>query len=108
MQSPYPLDETRASEFVGKTVLIGVTYLDSDGNMKARMQWSGTIRTYSNPEGIRVDLDDSEEPCCLPPDSRILQKAKPGVYRLKATDREVENPDYVTTWTCREPKPQND
>ena len=105
------VDETTAEQYIGKVVLIGITYENSDGEITGRQQWAGTIKTYSNREGIQVDLFDSDEFCALPPLPDAIKPAKPGVYRLKSTGREIEDPDYLATWICTAPEPrkrQND
>jgi hypothetical protein len=61
------LDESKASEYIGKTVLLGVTYLDHNERFQAQQQWVGTIAAFSNAQGIRIKLRDSEEPSALPP-----------------------------------------
>jgi len=100
------LDESKADEYIGKTILIGVTYLDHKGNVIRQQQWFGRIKTWSKEKGIEVDLDDSDEFCCIPPSAGSIQKAKPGIYTLRSTGKRIENPDYVTTWTCQEPDPK--
>ncbi len=92
------LDETKASEFIGKTVLLGVTYLDHNEQLVERRQWFGTIIAFSNTEGIRIRLRDSDDLCGLPPDPRGIRKAKPGVYKLQSTGEEIVNPDFLATW----------
>jgi hypothetical protein len=104
MEKPQ-LDEAKAAEYIGKTVLLGVTYLDHEEKLIEQRQWVGTILTFSNAEGIRIKLRDSDEPYCLPPDPRGIHKARPGVYRLRSTGEEVVDPDYLATWTCVKPKP---
>ncbi len=99
------LDEGEAHEYVGKTVLLGVTYYDHEGKLVERRQWYGVIETFSNSEGIRIKLHNSSDPCCLPPDPRGIRKAKPGTYTLRSTGETVENPDYLATWDCTLPEP---
>jgi hypothetical protein len=103
-----PVDETKADQYVGKVVLIGVTYENAKGEISGRQQWAGIIKTYSNKEGIQVDLFDSEEFCALPPWPDAISPAKPGVYRLKSTGREIEDPDYLATWICTAPDPHEE
>jgi len=100
------VDESRASEFVGKTILIGVTYLDHEGNVIDQKQWSGRIETYSNAVGIRIQLNDSSDFCCLPPAAEAIHKAEPGIYTLRSSGKKIENPDYTTTWTCQKHDPE--
>jgi len=100
------LDESRAPEYIGKTVLLGVTYLDHDEKLKAQRQWVGTIMTFSNADGIRIKLRDSDEPCALPPDPRGIRKANRGIYKLRTTGEEIVDPDYLATWTSLEGPPK--
>jgi len=99
------LDDTLGGSFIGKTILIGITYQDYKGNVTGRMQWFGTIKSYSNNKGIEVDLDGSDEPCCIPPFASAIRPAEPGVYRLKSSGKVIENPDFVTTWIAQDPDP---
>ncbi len=101
------LDESAAHEYVGKTILIGVSYYDHKGNLREQKQWYGVIETFSNSEGIRVRLQDSNHPCCLPPDPRAIRKAEPGTYTLRSTGEVVEDPDYLATWDCMLPEPRS-
>ena len=98
------VDETKADQYIGKVVLIGITYENADGEITGRQQWAGVIKSYSNKEGIQVDLFDSDEFCALPPWSDAIQPAKPGVYRLKSTGRKIKDPDYLATWICKAPE----
>lgn len=101
------LDESKASEYIGKTVLLGVTYLDHTEKLHARRQWVGTITAFSNHEGIRIKLRDSDDPCALPPDPRGIRKAPRGSYKLASTGEEAVDPDYLATWTSVQPAPKN-
>ena len=100
------IDDTRADEYIGKIVLIGVTYLDHKDVMLEQKQWIGTITAFSQKEGIRIKLKDSDQACCLPPDDRGIGKAPLGHYRLRSTGEEIENPDYLATWICVSPEPK--
>src|SRR5262245_36142256 len=99
------IDRAEAEGFIGKVVLVGVTYIDHNEKFLEQKQWSGRITKVSNEEGIVIELDDSDDPCALPPDLSYLTPAKPGIYRLRSTGREIENPDFLTTWTCKKPAP---
>jgi len=101
------LDESKASEYIGKTILLGVTYLDHNEELIEQKQWHGVIETFSNSEGIRIKLANSDHPCCLPPDPRGIRRAKPGIYKLRSTGEEIEDPDYLATWERIAPGPDN-
>lgn len=94
------IDEAEAPEYIGKVVLLGVTYLDHEDKLLGQKQWVGTISMFSKKEGIQIKLLGSDEPCGLPPDKRGIRKAPPGSYRLRSTGEVIENPDYLATWTC--------
>ena len=99
------LDESRAAAYIGKTVLIGITYLDHEQKLIEQRQWVGRIITFSNTKGIQIKVEDSDVPLALPPDPRGIHKARPGVYKLRSTGQEVINPEYVATWTSVKPRP---
>ncbi len=101
------VDESKARDYVGKTVLLGVSYVDEDDKLLEQKQWFGTITEVSNARGIVIDLENDTNYCALPPDLRALKPAEPGEYRLRATGEVITNPDFLTTWTRREPDPQD-
>jgi hypothetical protein len=39
----------------------------------------------------------------MPPDLTAMSAASPGIYTLRGTLEEVEDPDLVATWSVREP-----
>jgi hypothetical protein len=88
---------------VGKYVLVGLTYLDGKGGVRARRQLHGDIVSADRSRGvvIRLRSDGSEFP--LPPDMRAYAKAAPGEFRLKSTGEVVVNPDYTAQWTIEPP-----
>jgi hypothetical protein len=100
------IDDSKAPEYIGKTVLLGITYLDHDKKLIEQKQWIGTISKFSQKEGIKIDLKNSDKPYCLPPDERGIRTAPPGVYRLHSTGEEIVNPDYLATWICTKPDPK--
>jgi hypothetical protein len=99
------IDDSKASEYLGKTVLIGMTYLDRDGQLRERKQMAGTITVFSQAEGIKIKLRDVDRQFCLPPDEGGIRVAPPGTYRLRSTGEEIINPDYLSTWTVNEHDP---
>jgi hypothetical protein len=97
------IDESEAFKYVGKTVLLGITYLDAEGNVTARREWYGTIQTYSD-QGIKIQFSGSDQFWNMPPVPKVLRKAKPGVYQLLSTNEIIHDPDFLCTWTMQEPK----
>jgi hypothetical protein len=72
------LDESKASEYIGKTVLMGLTYLDHNDKLIEQRQCVGTIMTFSNEKGIRIKLQDLDDPFDLPPDPRGIRGGQTG------------------------------
>lgn len=89
-------------ELIGKVILIGVTYVDKDDNLLDRKQWWGIVEGASSDIGIRVALKNSSDPCTLPPDLNAIRRAPPGEYRLKESGQIIQDPDFLTTWTCED------
>jgi hypothetical protein len=101
------LDESKAKDYVGKTILLCVSYVDHEEKQTGQMQWYGVISEVSNAKGIVVALQNDKNYCALPPDFSVLRPAKPGEYRLRVTGEVITDPDFITTWVCQEPDPKD-
>jgi len=88
----------------GKDVIVGLTYLSSDGKLQERMQFHGTIEIANTAKGIGIRRVGHDDLFTLPPDFRSVQPARPGTYRLKSTGEVVEDPVLECTWTITAPK----
>ena len=93
-------DEGFAKDLLGTHLLVGITYLDSDGEFESQVEFHGTVLSASAEEGIFLKLkgDRDGEEFNLPPDTSCIWKADPGIYHLHSNDEKVENPDYLCTW----------
>ena len=96
----------KAKEMIDKKLLIGLTYLNSDGTVIEHTQMHGKIVSVET-DCVRVELEGTHkgENMALPRDLRSYKKAEPGTYTLKATGEEIEDPDYTTTWAITKKKP---
>jgi hypothetical protein len=87
---------------IGKRVLVGLTYLDADGDVEEQVQFHGVIVEGGGPdEGVTLKRADTGEVIALPPG---LEPAEPGEYRLRSTGETVVDPDFVATWTISPPE----
>ena len=102
-EQPPALDATAARQVIGKRVLLGITYVNSTDEIIEQRQLHGVIETVTSEDGVAIRLSDGTL-FRLPPDLRGLEPAAPGVYKLRSTGEEVENPDYVWTWTVTSPQ----
>ena len=101
-----PFDEELAASYVGKYILVGITYLDHEGNELRAEQRHGVIASATQ-EGIEISLRGAHEGQTfnLPPDLGAMFPADPGSYTLHSTNEVVENPDFVGTWEIHQPPP---
>lgn len=93
-------DEALALELLGKLLLVGLTFSDSDGTPKQQEQFWGRVVTADQQAGIQLLLKGgrSGESFYLPPDTRSIKRASPGDYRLRLTGEVVTDPDYTATF----------
>jgi hypothetical protein len=96
--------EERALSMVGARVLIGITRNDASGQHLEQM--FGTVVSADEVKGFEIALEGSRagEKYRLPPDLPAFQPAAPGIYRLKSTQEEVIDPDYIATWIIHPPR----
>jgi hypothetical protein len=92
------LDLTNSSHYIGKTVLVGVTYQDAESHDLEKKQFFGTICRINQKEGIVLTLSNTGKEFSLPPALDALKEARPGEYRLRSTGEIIVDPDYLTTW----------
>jgi hypothetical protein len=99
-----PWDEDDAREFVGKYVLIGLTFENEKGDLLRRVQMHGRIVCADKREGIKVVLGGlrSGQEYILPPQTDAFKKASPGEYTLRSTQEVVMNPDLISNWVMTE------
>ena len=87
------------NQYVGRLLLVGITYETHDGTFLRQEQFHGRIVAAGN-GGIVFERAGTGERMNLPP---ILEKAPPGSYRLRSTGEILENPDYLARWTMNAP-----
>lgn len=97
-------DQALADTYVGKYILVGVTYLDHQGKLLEQVQMHGTVESAS-PDGISIALGGARagESWVMPPVLDSIRSAGPGVYNLLSTGESVEDPDLLATWEVTKP-----
>lgn len=97
-------DDVEAA-WIGKSVLIGLTWLHPDGSLDSQEQMFGRITSASRDQGFLIALEGERtgETRSLPPDLRSFRVAPPGDYRLRSTGEVVVDPDLLTNWTGSRP-----
>lgn len=98
-------DQEEADGLVGLLVLVGITYVEPDGEtVTSQVQAWGRI-VNAAPEGISITCEGKTwegQTMTLPPDLQALQPADPGRYTLGSTGEMVVDPDLTTRWTVIE------
>ena len=107
-QIPPPFDQRIADGYVGKYILVGLTYVDHEGNQTRRVQLHGVVEKAAS-DGITIGLRGARdgESWNMPPDLRAISAAEPGIYTLHDTGERIENPDLLATWTIQDPPPKH-
>jgi hypothetical protein len=100
-------------ELVGRTILLGLTFADAEGNVITRTQRHGLIEIADPERGIATRLVAPGQPWdgelyWLPPDLSSLSEAAPGAYRLRSTGETIVDPDFTASWEIRSPAPEDD
>jgi hypothetical protein len=97
------IDQSKATEMLGKVVLVGVSYCDASGEVVDNQQYFGTVLRINAQEGLVIASGENGEEITLPPMLERYAAAAPGIYNLKS-GHSVENPDYLSTWRVHPPQ----
>ena len=90
--------------YIGKHILVGLTYLNKDGSVKEQVQLHGNIIAVSKSTVVFERSDNGEE-FSIPFDENNLDADETDfVYELKSTGELVENVDFISSWTIRPPQ----
>ena len=93
-------------DYIGKHLLMSLTYLDRTGALDHKVQLHGVI-TRINEAIIAVQRQDTGEEFTLPADLNALKTAAKGEYCLKPSGDVVVNPDYLVVYTIGGPSNAN-
>jgi hypothetical protein len=106
-ERPY-FDQKLADSYVGKYILVGITYYDYLDNELERNQLHGIIES-ATPNGIVILLKGvhSNEKWNMPPMLDSIEPAKPGRYQLLRTNEFIDNPDLLSKWKVTNPPPKH-
>jgi len=89
------------SKYLGKHLLVGITYESHTGEFIRQEQFHGVI-VEAGEGGIVIERNDTGARQSVPPE---LQEVGPGEYRLRSTGEVVVDPDYLAKWVMTEPAP---
>ncbi len=84
----------------GKVVLVGLTFIDQEGEVIERYQTHGTIAKLTIDGFFKIIRDDNSI-FRIPYLKETIKMAKEGAYREKSTGETVENPDLIIAWKVK-------
>jgi len=104
MTSDSEFDESLARSFVGRYVLVGVTFEDSTGQFQRQEQFHGIVLSADARAGIALGLRGTRngETQWLPPATRPFEAAAKGSYTLRSTGEVVVDPDFTCEWLVKQ------
>ncbi|HMI96939.1 MAG TPA: hypothetical protein VK479_10545 [Micropepsaceae bacterium] len=95
------LDLNDPATLIGRTIIIGMTYVDLKGDVVRQEQHHGTIIDFVN-WNLIVERAGQEN-FYIPYDLRAISIAPKGTYRLRESGKEIENPDLLSSWIVEPP-----
>ena len=81
----------------GKVFLIGLTFIDKEGELIEQYQTHGIVSELTNDGLIRLKRKE-ETIFQMPYYKENIKKAEKGEYKLRATKEIVIDPDFLMTW----------
>jgi hypothetical protein len=95
-------DVEKPETLIGRTIIVGMTYLDRNGAVARRAQHFGRITSIAD-WNISIERE-GQGVFRIPYDIRALSVAAKGTYRLRETGEEITDPDLLSNWTVEAPK----
>jgi len=87
---------------LGSIVIVGLTYVDPEGQCEGQIQIYGVVTVADKELGIAVECHGqiwNGQQRWLPPVTAAFHKAERGRYRLCSTGEVIVDPDYLSNWT---------
>lgn len=96
-------DADFADDLIGCTLLVGLTYVDSDDQLIRRQQVFGTVISADEQDGIAIRQQHNGQTFTIAPVLDAVEPAAPGIYQLADEDEAIEDPDFTALLTVRSP-----
>lgn len=81
----------------GKLFLIGLTFVNKQGDLIEQFQTHGTITDLTNDGLFKIKRADGSI-FQMPYDNETIEKAEKGEYRERSTGLIITDPDFIMTW----------
>ena len=85
-------------KYIDKIILIGISFISKNNQLIEEYQTHGKIKDIEEDRLMRIERNNLST-FTIPFDEEAISKAEKGIYKEKATGIEIENPDYISSWT---------
>ena len=92
-----------SDNIIGKRILVGLTYLDTNGDIKEEMTLHGVITEVSK-NSIVFERADGNGTFSIPREDELELADLEATYTIRATGEEVNGVSYLSSWTITPPK----
>ena len=88
----------KKQDFIGKSILVGLSWVDYEDNLLAQQSFFGRI-TWIADNMLYIDSGEDEE-FTIPFDAEHIEKSDPElIYNLHDPERTVSGVDFTSCWT---------
>jgi hypothetical protein len=91
----------KKEDYIGKVVLIGLTFVDENDEVIEQYQTHGVITSIDDNDLMKVSRNGCPD-FFMPFDDGAMKQANEGTYHERTTGIEVEDPDFLTSWTIND------
>ena len=96
----------KENKYLNKLILIGINFFDKEENIIEQYQTHGIIKSFTDSNMMKIERSDLSI-FILPFDKKSMKKAKKGTYKEHESGIDIENPDFLTTWSVNSTSPEH-
>ena len=91
-----------AHMFVGKRILVGLTYLNANGDLREQVQWHGLISSIDE-QTLTFEKADGSGAFSIPFDGQLAAADPEAIYTLRSTGEAVSGVNFIASFTIHSP-----
>ena len=97
---------TEEETIFGKKILVGLTYLNHDGEVREQIQLYGLINGISE-NSLSFERSDGEGDFSIPFDGELETSDEENIYTLRTTGEKVTGVNFIASFTIHPPEDEN-
>ncbi len=98
--------KTEEETIYGKKILVGLTYLNSNGEVREQVQLYGLVNGISE-NTLSFERSDGEGDFSIPFEGELEESDTEAIYTLKTTGEEIKGVNFIASFTIHPPKDEN-